>query len=103
MARPYRRRRTAPGPQRRQYSRAKIAEMMASSFICEAVGEWRCDLPDYPSITRFGKAVMKWAKGAPKPVLSEGTELVRGFNRLVELIAAANAERDAQGQGDTSK
>jgi hypothetical protein len=97
MARPYRRR-TAPGPQRRQYSRAEIAEMMASSFISEAVGEWRCDLPDYPSITRFGKAVMAWARGAPRPVLPEGTELVRGFDRLVEFIAAANVERLEQAE-----
>jgi hypothetical protein len=99
MPRPYRRRRPAPGPQRRQYSRAEIAELMASSFISEAVGEWRCDLPDYPSIQRFGKAVMEWARGAPRPVLPEGTELVRGFDRLVELIAAANVERLEQAEG----
>ena len=98
MARPYRRRRPFPGPQRRQFSRAEIAEMMASSFISEAVGEWRCDLPDYPSITRFGKDVMAWARGAPRPVLPEGTELVRGFDRLEEFIAAANVERLEQAE-----
>jgi hypothetical protein len=99
MPRPYRRRRRpATGPQRRQYSRAEIAEMMASSFISEAVGEWRCDLPDYPSITRFSKAVMAWARGAPRPELPEGTELVRGFNRLVEFITAAHVERLEQAE-----
>ena len=97
MPRPYRRR-PAPGPRRPQYTRAQMAELMASSFISEAVGEWRCDLPDYPSIQRFGKAVMEWARGAPRPELPEGTELVRGFDRLVEFIAAANAERLAQAQ-----
>lgn len=99
MPRPYRRRRPAAGPQRRQYSRAEIAEMMASSFISEAVGEWRCDLPDYPSISRFGKAVMAWARGAPRPVLPRGTALVRGFDRLVEFVNAANVERQAEAQG----
>ena len=97
MPRPYRRR-PAPGPRRPQYTRVQMAELMASSFISEAVGEWRCDLPDYPSIQRFGKAVMEWARGAPRPELPEGTELVRGFDRLVEFIAAANAERLAQAQ-----
>jgi hypothetical protein len=97
MPRPYRRR-PAPGPRRPQYTRAQMAELMASSFISEAVGEWRCDLPDYPSIQRFGKGVMEWARGAPRPELPAGTELVRGFDRLVEFIAAANAERLAQAQ-----
>ena len=90
MPRPYRRR-PAPGPRRPQYTRAQMAELMASSFISEAVGEWRCDLPDYPSIQRFGKGVMEWARGAPRPELPAGTELVLGFDRLVEFIAAANA------------
>lgn len=98
MPRPYRRRRTAPGPQRRQYSRAEIAELMATSFISEAVGEWRCDLPDYPSIQRFGKSVMEWARGAPRPELPEGTEKVRGFERLVEFITAAHVERLEQAE-----
>ena len=98
MPRPYRRRRPAPGPQRRQYSRAEVAEMMASSFISEAVGEWRCDLPDYPSISRFGRAVMAWARGGPRPELPEGTELVRGFDKLVEYINAANVERLEQAE-----
>ena len=97
MPRPYRRR-PAPGPRRPQYTRAQMASLMASSFISEAVGEWRCDLPDYPSIQRFGKGVMEWARGAPRPELPAGTELVRGFDRLVEFIAAANAERLAQAQ-----
>lgn len=97
MPRPYRRR-PAPGPPRRQYSRAEIAELMASSFISEAVGEWRCDLPDYASITRFSKAVMAWARGGPRPELPEGTELVRGFDRLVELITAAHVERLEQAE-----
>ena len=97
MPRPYRRR-PAPGPRRPQYTRVQMAELMASSFISEAVGEWRCDLPDYPSIQRFCKGVMEWARGAPRPELPAGTELVRGFDRLVEFIAAANAERLAQAQ-----
>ena len=97
MPRPYRRR-PAPGPRRPQYTRAQMAELMASSFISEAVGEWRCDLPDYPSIQRFGKGVMEWARGAPRPELPAGTELVRGFDRLVEFSAEANAERLAQAQ-----
>ena len=97
MPRPYRRR-PAPGPHRPKYSRAQQAEWLASSFISEAVGEWRCDLPDYPSITRFGKSVMEWARGAPRPVLPEGTELVRGFDRLVEFIHWANEERMAEAQ-----
>ena len=98
MPRPYRRRRPAPGPRRPQYTRVQMAELMASSFISEAVGEWRCDLPDYPSIQRFGKAVMEWARGAPRPELPEGTELVRGFDRLVEFIDLANDERVAMAQ-----
>lgn len=98
MPRPYRRRRAAPVPPRRQYSRAEIAELMATSFISEAVGEWRCDLPDYPSIQRFGKAVMEWARGAPPPELPEGTVLVRGFDRLVEIITAAHVERLEQAE-----
>ena len=97
MPRPYRRR-PAPGPRRPQYTRVQMAELMASSFISEAVGEWRCDLPDYPSIQRFGKAVMEWARGAPRPELPEGTELVRGFDRLVEFIDLANDEREAMAQ-----
>jgi hypothetical protein len=97
MPRPYRRR-AAAGPQRPKYSRAQQAEWLATTFISEAVGEWRCDLPDYPSIQRFGKAVMEWARGAPRPVLPEGTELVRGFDRLVELIAAAHVERLEQAE-----
>jgi hypothetical protein len=97
MPRPYRRR-PAPGPRRPQYTRVQMAELMASSFISEAVGEWRCDLPDYPSIQRFGKAVMEWARGAPRPELPEGTELVRGFDRLVEFIDLANDERVAMAQ-----
>ena len=102
MPRPYRRR-PAPGPRRPQYTRAQMAELMASSFISEAVGEWRCDLPDYPSIQRFGKGVMEWARGAPRPELPAGTELVRGFDRLVEFIAAANAERVAMAQAQPAK
>lgn len=98
MPRPYRRRRPAPSPQRRQYTRAEIAELMASTFISEAVGEWRCDLPDYPSISRFGRAVMSWARGAPRPELPQGVELVRGFDQLVAFINAANAERLQQAE-----
>lgn len=97
MPRPYRRR-PAPGPRRPTYTRAQTAEILASNFINEAVGEWRCDLTDYPSMQRFGKAVMEWARGAPRPDLPAGTELVRGFDRLLELIAEANAEREAQAQ-----
>lgn len=99
MPRPYRRR-PAPGPRRPTYTRAQMAELLASTFISEAVGEWRCDLPDYPSIQRFGKSVMEWARGAPRPELPEGTELVRGFDRLLEFIDLANAEREAQAQPD---
>jgi hypothetical protein len=97
MARPYRRR-AAAGPQRPKYSRAQQAEWLASSFISEAVGTWQCDLPDYPSISKFGKAVMAWAKGAPRPLLPEGTELVRGFDQLVRFIDWASEEREAQAQ-----
>ena len=102
MPRPYRRR-PAPGPRRPTCTRVQMAELLASSFISEAVGEWRCDLPDYPSIQRFGKAVMAWSRGAPRPELPEGTELVRGFDRLVEFIAAANAERVAMAQAQPAQ
>jgi hypothetical protein len=41
---------------------------------------------------------MEWARGAPRPELPEGTELVRGFDRLVEFIHWANEERMAEAQ-----
>jgi hypothetical protein len=39
---------------------------------------------------------MAWARGAPRPELPEGTQLVRGFDRLVQFIDWANEEREAQ-------
>ena len=58
MPRSYRRR-SAPAPRRPRYCSAQQAKWLARTFISEAVGEWRCDLPDYQSIQLFRKGVME--------------------------------------------